>query len=335
MLGRQALRAVSRLSGVRRVSQLLDGYGDHVFKGAVAEAYLMKQGLPAATMACSGWTRDSSVADKVAAAVLEWATENDATVFAHWFQPLGASGVRHGGTGLVHNSFFKSGHDGKPVFDLKGKDLLKGETDGSSYPNGGLRGTHRAGGYLAIDCTSPIFLRGDTIFIPSCLISYHGDALDEKTPLLRSVDAMDREGTRLLKLAGFGVAGLQSNIGLEQEFFFGAARHVRAPAGPAARGPHGRRRGCPSRPGDVRPLHGPAVFRDGGAAVHDGSAVAVLPPGHPAPHAPPRGRAGPVRIRAALRHGDDAGRPEHRRHADPGGDGGAVRPRRAAAGEAV
>mmetsp|Transcript_10001 Transcript_10001/g.35252 ORF Transcript_10001/g.35252 Transcript_10001/m.35252 type:complete len:706 (+) Transcript_10001:63-2180(+) len=219
MLGRQALRAVSRLSGVRRVSQLLDGYGDHVFKGAVAEAYLMKQGLPAATMACSGWTRDSSVADKVAAAVLEWATENDATVFAHWFQPLGASGVRHGGTGLVHNSFFKSGHDGKPVFDLKGKDLLKGETDGSSYPNGGLRGTHRAGGYLAIDCTSPIFLRGDTIFIPSCLISYHGDALDEKTPLLRSVDAMDREGTRLLKLAGFGVAGLQSNIGLEQEFF--------------------------------------------------------------------------------------------------------------------
>jgi glutamine synthetase len=109
--------------------------------------------------------------------------------------------------------------DGRPVWDFKGKNLLRGETDGSSYPNGGLRATHRAGAYLVIDTTSPIMLRGDTIFIPACMISYRGHALDEKTPLLRAQDALSREGTRLLKLLGWNVKGLQTNIGLEQEFF--------------------------------------------------------------------------------------------------------------------
>lgn len=115
---------------------------------------------------------------------------------------------------------FEFDRNGKPVWDFKGKNLLKGETDGSSYPNGGLRATHRAGGYLAVDTTSPIFLRGDTIFIPSCLVSYYGHALDEKTPLLRASDALSREGVRLLKLLGYKVNSLQTNIGLEQEFFF-------------------------------------------------------------------------------------------------------------------
>jgi glutamine synthetase len=80
----------------------------------------------------------------------------------------------------------KFGPDGTVVKDFKGKTLVKGETDGSSYPSGGLRGTHQAGGYIAVDTSSPIFLRGDTIFIPSVLVSYHGQALDEKTPLLRA-----------------------------------------------------------------------------------------------------------------------------------------------------
>ena len=97
-----------------------------------------------------------------------------------------------------------------------------GETDGSSYPNGGLRATHAAGGYLAVDPTSPIFLRGDTIFIPSCLVSYYGHALDEKTPLLRATDALSREGARLLNLLGYkgGVEGLTVNIGLEQVLYY-------------------------------------------------------------------------------------------------------------------
>ena len=127
--------------------------------------------------------------------------------------------MRHGLVGMVQNAFFKFDNDGVPVWDLKGKDLIQGETDGSSYQSGGLRGTHCAGGYVQVDSSSPIYLRGDTIFIPSCLVSFFGDALDEKTPLLRSVDALNREGVRLLKLLGYEATGLGSNIGLEQEIF--------------------------------------------------------------------------------------------------------------------
>ncbi len=107
-------------------------------------------------------------------------------------------------------------------FDFKGKHLIKGETDGSSYPNGGLRGTHCAGGYLAVDTSSPIFLRGDTIFVPSAFVSYYGNALDEKTPLLRANAALNKQGTRLLKHLGLDASehgGLVANIGLEQEIF--------------------------------------------------------------------------------------------------------------------
>jgi len=104
----------------------------------------------------------------VAAAVLDWAVDHGANTYCHWFQPIGSSGVRHGQSGQVQNMMMKFDHKTNGVmFDFKGKDLIKGETDGSSYPNGGLRKTHCAGGYLAIDTSSPIFLRGDTIFVPS------------------------------------------------------------------------------------------------------------------------------------------------------------------------
>ena len=109
--------------------------------------------------------------------------------------------------------------DGTPRWEFRGKDLLQGETDGSSYVNGGMRCTHRAGGYLTIDASSPIFLRGDTIFIPSCFTSFKGDALDEKTPLLRAEKCLSCQGKRLLKLLGFEVDSLRQNIGLEQEIF--------------------------------------------------------------------------------------------------------------------
>ena len=144
------------------------------------EPYLAKQGLSAATLSNAEWTKDAAMADKVAAAVLEWATENDATTFTHAFQPQGASGVRHGLVGMVQNAFFKFDNDGVPVWDLKGKDLIQGETDGSSYPSGGLRATHTAGGYTVLDPTSPVFLRGDTVYIPTVFVSFYGDALDEK-----------------------------------------------------------------------------------------------------------------------------------------------------------
>ena len=133
---------------------------------------------------------------------------------------MASSGVRHGLTGQVHNMMMEFDQkDNSIKYDFKGKHLVKGETDGSSYPNGGLRATHTAGGYLAVDTSSPIFLRGDTIFIPSIFVSYYGAALDEKTPLLRANEALSSQGTRLLKLLGYDVDSLQANIGLEQEIF--------------------------------------------------------------------------------------------------------------------
>ena len=135
---------------------------------------------------------------------------------------MAASGVRHGQTGQVQNMMMKFNRKTNDVeLDFDGKNLVKGETDGSSYPNGGLRATHQAGGYLAIDTSSPIFLRGDTIFIPSAFVSYYGAALDEKTPLLRSNAALSKHAKRLLKHLGLDIGDrvVVSNIGLEQEFF--------------------------------------------------------------------------------------------------------------------
>jgi len=200
-------------------TSLLKGYGEHLFKGAVADRYLVQAGLPEGTIEAGQWHKDTATADKVATAVMNWAVDNGASVFCHWFQPMGSSGVRHGQSGQVQNTFFNFDKNGVPAWNLKGKDLIQGETDGSSYPTGGLRATHTAGGYLTVDPTSPMWLRGDTVFVPAAFVTYHGHAIDEKTPLLRSAEALDREGTRLLKLLGYEVSGLQSNIGLEQEFF--------------------------------------------------------------------------------------------------------------------
>jgi glutamine synthetase len=205
-------------SSKRNLSVSLDEYGQHLFKGAVASPYLEKAGLPKNTLDTPAWTTNGS-ADKVAAAVLAWAKDNGASVYCHWFQPIGSAGVRHGLSAQVQNHMFEFGRDGVPVWDFKGKNILKGETDGSSYPNGGLRATHRAGAYLSVDPTSPIFLRGDAIFIPACMVSYYGHALDEKTPLMRASDAMSIQATRLLKLLGYNVNSVNANIGLEQELF--------------------------------------------------------------------------------------------------------------------
>jgi len=201
-------------------SKGLEGFGRHKFMGAVADEYLAGSGMTWADMEDGTWTKDIAKADKVAAAVLAWAQAHGAHVYTHWFQPMATDGVRHGKTGQVHNAMFNFNmKTGQPQWDFKGKDLLKGETDGSSFPNGGLRATHTAGGYLGLDPSSPIFLRGDTIYVPSCFVSNHGHALDEKTPLHRAVAAMSSAGTRLLGLLGHKTAGLNSNLGLEQELF--------------------------------------------------------------------------------------------------------------------
>merc|ERR1719253_1878547 len=216
----RASRSASRLGGIRCMGgiEAYEDYGKHAFTGKVADDYLKKQGASGDLLKDPSWTQTKS--DVVAAAVLDWATDNGANTFCHWFQPMAASGVRHGLTGQVQNKMLKFNSDNEIEFDFKGKDLVKGETDGSSYPNGGLRGTHCAGGYLAIDTSSPIFMRGDTMFIPSAFVSYYGAALDEKTPLLRANAALNTQGCRLLKHLGLDVSdGLRANIGLEQEIF--------------------------------------------------------------------------------------------------------------------
>ena len=182
-----------RTSTALVAAKTLDGMGDHVFTGAVAEKYLSRHGASAAMLATPDWTNDEAKADIVAAAVLEWAIENGADVSCHWFQPLASNGVRHGMSAMVQNQMIRFDKDNRPTYKFDGDDLLSGETDGSSYNNGGMRATHTAGGYLKIDPTSPIFLREDTIFIPACFASWNGDALDEKTPLLRSTQALSEQ----------------------------------------------------------------------------------------------------------------------------------------------
>ena len=203
----------------------VEGFGDHCFKGAVAKKYLQKYGESDKLLDDPTWPQQEGKADIVAKAVLDWATDNGASVYCHWFQPMASSGVRHGLSAQVHQTMFEFDKDGKPFFKLEGEMLLQGETDGSSYPNGGMRATHTAGGYLSIDPMSPIFMREDTVFIPAAFVSYNGDALDEKTPLHRAVQAMSTQGSRLLKLMGYEVDGLINNIGLEQEIFL-VPRHA-------------------------------------------------------------------------------------------------------------
>lgn len=219
---RSLARNVSRFGASSRLFASLaayEDYGKHVFKGTVADSYLKKHGANADVLKDPSWTVNHS--DTVAKAVLDWAADNGANVYCHWFQPMAASGVRHGLSGQVQNMMMKFDDEtGEIQWDFKGKHLVKGETDGSSYPNGALRATHQAGGYLAVDTSSPIFLRGDTVFIPSCFVSYHGNALDEKTPLLRANEALNTEGKRLMKHLGLEVDSVKTNIGLEQEIFF-------------------------------------------------------------------------------------------------------------------
>jgi glutamine synthetase len=209
-------RLVSKLHGTY---EDISSYGRDCFKGAVAAPYLKKAGLEADAITKADWTTNGDQ-DKMAAAILEWAKHKGATSVCHWFQPMASAGVRFGQTGQVYNKMLKFDKDGKAVFKFDGDQLLQGETDGSSFPNGGLRATHRAGAYLTPDPTSPVFIRDDVVYIPSCMVAYTGLALDEKLPLLRAADSLSKEGARLMNNLGYKVDTVFANIGLEQELFF-------------------------------------------------------------------------------------------------------------------
>merc|ERR1719343_476372 len=222
LLARATRRAAGPAGAVRTLATIdpYADYGKSLFAGRVADEYLKKHGSSADILDDASWTQTHS--DTVAKAVLDWAVDRGANTYCHWFQPMASSGVRHGQSGQVQNMMMKFNRATNDVeFDFDGKNLTKGETDGSSFPNGGLRATHQAGGYLALDTSSPIFLRGDTVFIPSAFVSYNGAALDEKTPVLRSNAALSKHGKRLLTQLGLDVGDREvvANIGLEQEFF--------------------------------------------------------------------------------------------------------------------
>lgn len=161
-----------------------------------------------------GKSLDEEVANHVATAMKEWAVENGATHYTHWFQPL------TGATAEKHDSFIEPSPDGAVIMEFSGKELIKGEPDASSFPSGGIRATFEARGYTAWDPTSYAFIKGKTLCIPTAFCSYNGEALDKKTPLLRSMEALNTQALRILKFFGKDdVVRVTSSVGPEQEYF--------------------------------------------------------------------------------------------------------------------
>ena len=162
----------------------------------------------------NGTHLELDVANSVAVAMKEWAVENGATHYTHWFQPM------TGFTAEKHDSFITPVGDGEVIMDFSGKELIKGEPDASSFPSGGLRATFEARGYTAWDPTSPAFIKDGTLYIPTAFCSYSGEALDKKTPLLRSMETLNTEAVKMLKLLGNEtVTSISTTIGPEQEYF--------------------------------------------------------------------------------------------------------------------
>ncbi|MDD4796556.1 MAG: glutamine synthetase III, partial [Eubacteriales bacterium] len=156
---------------------------------------------------------DRSVADVVANAMKDWAIEKGATHYTHWFQPM--TGI----TAEKHDRFISPISGGGIIMEFSGKELIKGEPDASSFPSGGLRATFEARGYTAWDPTSYAFIKDGTLCIPTAFCSYTGEALDKKTPLLRSMEAIDFQARRITKLFGHLDARILTTVGAEQEYF--------------------------------------------------------------------------------------------------------------------
>lgn len=201
------------------MEKLTEIFGSDVFNDATMRERLPKKTYQALKKTIeNGEDLDPSVAEVVANAMKDWAIERGATHFTHWFQPM--TGV----TAEKHDSFINPCGDGQVLMEFSGKELIKGEPDASSFPSGGLRATFEARGYTAWDCTSPAFLREDaagvTLCIPTAFCSYTGEALDKKTPLLRSMEALSTQATRILKLFGHtDVSKVTTSVGPEQEYF--------------------------------------------------------------------------------------------------------------------
>ena len=190
-------------------------YGSLVFNDKVMRSKLPKDMYKALKKTIENGTHlELDVANSVAVAMKEWATENGATHYTHWFQPM--TNV----TAEKHDSFISPTGDGQVIMEFSGKELVKGEPDASSFPSGGLRATFEARGYTAWDPTSPAFIKDRTLYIPTAFCSYSGEALDKKTPLLRSMDTLNKEAVKILRLLGnTEVKHIDTTVGPEQEYF--------------------------------------------------------------------------------------------------------------------
>ena len=195
-------------------ANVMEIYGSKVFN-----EHVMKERLPSATYKSlkntlhKGAPLDIEVANVVASVMKRWAMELGATHYTHWFQPL--TGI----TGEKHDGFVSPVGDGTAIMEFSGKELVRGEPDASSFPSGGLRATCEARGYTAWDPTSYAFVKDDVLCIPTAFVSYTGEALDKKTPLLRSMNALSNQAVRILKLFGKDVDYVSTTVGPEQEYF--------------------------------------------------------------------------------------------------------------------
>jgi glutamine synthetase len=198
-----------------QTTALIDIYGSNVFNDSV-----MRQSLPKETYKSlrktieDGVPLEPQVAEVVASAMKDWAISKGATHFTHWFQPM--TGI----TAEKHDAFISPTPDGHVIMEFSGKELIKGEPDASSFPSGGLRATFEARGYTVWDCTSPAFVKDGSLYIPTAFASYTGEALDKKTPLLRSMDALNRQALRILRIFGNKTTRrVTTTVGPEQEYF--------------------------------------------------------------------------------------------------------------------
>jgi glutamine synthetase len=195
-----------------------DEFGSLTFNEEVQRARLPKEVYRALRRAVAqGEPIETTVADIIASALKDWAVEHGATHYTHWFQPL--TGI----TAEKHDSFLSPTADGRAVAEFSGKELVKGEPDASSFPSGGMRSTFEARGYTAWDPTSPPWLlvtpNGTTLVIPTAFVSWTGDALDKKTPLLRSMESLSKQAVRILRLFGSKAQRVNTTCGPEQEYF--------------------------------------------------------------------------------------------------------------------
>ena len=197
------------------MSTVSDYFGSMVFDDKVMRSMLSAEVYSSMRKTINqGDPLNQDIANAVAQAMKNWAVSKGATHYTHWFQPL------NGVTAEKHDSFIQTSPDGGVIMDFSGKELIKGEPDASSFPSGGLRATFEARGYTAWDPTSYAFIKGRTLCIPTAFCSYSGEALDEKTSLLRSMDALNRQALRVLRLIGSdNVKRVHAEVGVEQEYF--------------------------------------------------------------------------------------------------------------------